>query len=257
MGRDLITNLKFKKFNGNFDPNAFAKIVQECYESGRNLDRWQKKNTFSPSTIGYGHGMCPRYWFIAFNGAEFQDNFDAIAIANMENGKQAHDRIQKALQNSNVLKEIEREILCSDPPVRGFADMIIDWNNKEVIGELKTVKDEIFSARQASMAPTTSHLIQLLLYMWVEKIDEGFVMYENKNNNEILIMPIAMNERNKELIEKVIAWMREVYGNWQKEFLPERPFTKSSYTCKNCPIRKECWSGEQGDIKIEKLELPK
>lgn len=257
MGRDLITNLKFKKYNGNFDPNTFARIVQECYVSGRNLDRWQKKNTFSPSTIGYGHGMCPRYWFIAFNGAEFQDNFDAIAIANMENGKQAHDRIQTALQSSNILKEIEREILCDDPPVRGFADMIIDWNNKEVIGELKTVKDEIFSARQASMAPTTSHLVQLLLYMWVEKVDEGFVMYENKNNNEILIMPIAMNERNRQLIEKVIAWMREVYANWKNEFLPERPFTKSSYVCKNCPVRKECWSGEQGDIKIEKLELPK
>ncbi len=257
MGRDLVTNLKFKKFSGNFDPEAFAKIVQECYLSDRKTDRWDKKKTFSPSTIGYGHGTCPRYWFIAFNGAEFEDNFDAIAIANMDNGKQAHDRIQKVLEHSNILKEIEREILCEDPPIRGFADMIIDWNNVEVIGELKTVKDEIFMARQASMSPTTSHLIQLLLYMWVEKVKEGFIMYENKNNNEILIMPIVMNERNEELITRVINWLREVRANWQQELLPQRPFTKSSYVCKNCPVRKECWSGEMGDIQIGKLELPK
>lgn len=257
MGRDLVTNLKFKKITGSFDPDSFAKIIDDAYLTGRNLDRWQKKNTFSPSTIGYGHGMCPRYWFIAFNGAEFEEKFDALAIANMENGKQAHERLQKLLESTKILKEIEREILCNDPPVRGFADLILDWTGQEVIGEIKTVKDEIFSARQASMAPTTSHLVQLLLYMWVEKIKEGFVMYENKNNNELLIMPIVMNERYEKLIEKVIAWMREVYANYKKDILPERPFTKSSTVCKYCPVKRECWSGEMGDIKIEALDLPK
>lgn len=257
MGRELITNLKFKKFRGNFDPNAFAEMLNDAYTANRNLDRWQKKSTFSPSTVGYGHGTCPRYWFIAFNGADFEDTFDALAIASMENGKQAHDRIQKLLMDNGIAKELEREILSDDPPIRGFADVIVNWNNEEVIGEIKTVKDEIFSMRQAAMAPTSSHLIQLLLYMWVEKIDEGFVLYENKNNNEVLVMPIMMTESNKALIEKIISWMREVHLNWKKEFLPERVFTKSSYACKNCPVRKECWSGEVGDIRIEKLEIPK
>lgn len=257
MGRDLITNLKFKKFNGKFDPDAFGKMVQEAYVANRNLDRWQQKKTFSPSTIGYGHGTCPRYWFIAFNGADFEDSFDALAIASMENGKQAHDRIQTLLKSTSVLKEIEREILSNDPPIRGFADIILDWNGSEVIGELKTVKDEIFATRQATMTPTSSHLIQLLIYMWVEKIDEGFVMYENKNNNEVLIMPIIMNDRNRTMIEEILQWMRDVHANWKQGFLPERPFTKSSYVCKNCPVKKECWSGEVGDIRIEKLEIPK
>lgn len=257
MGRDLVTNLKFKKITGSFDPDTFAKIIDDAYLTGRNLDRWQKKHTFSPSTIGYGHGTCPRYWFIAFNGADFEDKFDALAIANMENGKQAHERLQTLLQSTSVLKEIEREILCNDPPVRGFADIILDWTGQEVIGEIKTVKDEIFSARQASMTPTTSHLIQLLLYMWVEKVKEGFVMYENKNNNELLIMPIVMNTRYEKIIEDVIQWMREVYANYKSDILPQRPFTKSSTICKYCPVKKECWSGEMGDIEIRSLDLPK
>jgi CRISPR/Cas system-associated exonuclease Cas4 (RecB family) len=257
MGRDLVTNLKFKKIMGQFDPIAFGQMINEAYIAGRNLDRYAKKNTFSPSTVGYGHGMCPRYWFIAFNGTDFEDNFDAIAIANMENGKQAHERIQNLLIDNSLAKELEREILCDDPPIRGFADMIVDWYGTEIIGELKTVRDEVFAQRQASMAPSTSHLIQLLLYMWVEKNDEGFLMYENKNNNEILVMPIYMNERHKALIEKTIDWMRVVYANYKENILPERTFTKSTSTCKYCPVRKECWSGEHGDLRIEKLDLPK
>lgn len=257
MGRDLITNLKFKKYNGKFNPEAFAKLIDEAYTANRVMDKWNKKKTFSPSTIGYGHGTCPRYWFVAFSGADFHDTFDALSIASMENGKQAHDRIQKLLKDAGLAKEIEREILSDDPPIRGFADMIIDWAGQDIIGELKTVKDEIFSMRQAAMAPTISHLLQLLIYMRVENIDEGFIMYENKNNNEILIMPIQMNERNKELVDRVFDWMREVHKNWESGILPERVFTKSSYQCKNCPIKKECWSGENGDIQIKRLELPK
>jgi CRISPR/Cas system-associated exonuclease Cas4 (RecB family) len=255
MGRDIVTNLKFKKVNGNFDPIEFGRLISEAYTEGRNLDRWAKKSTFSPSTIGYGHGMCPRYWFIAFNGSNFEDNFDAVAIANMENGKQAHDRIQTLLQNTHVLKEIEREILCNDPPIRGFADIVLDWNGKEVIGELKTVKEEVFATRQAQMSPSDSHRIQLLLYMWVENVEEGFLMYENKNNNEILIMPMSMNDRNRKYIENIIDWMRVTYKTWKDGMLPERAFTKSTPTCKNCPVRKECWSGEMGDIQINKLDV--
>ena len=257
MGRDLITNLKFKKFSGNFNPEAFSEMVQDAYMANRNMEKWQQKKTFSPSTIGYGYGTCPRYWFIAFSGTEFEDTFDALAIASMENGKQAHDRIQKIIQSTPVFKELEREILSEDPPIRGFADLVIDWSGIDVIGELKTVKQEIFSMRQAEMAPTTSHLVQLLIYMWVEKIDEGFVMYENKNNNEILIMPIKMNERNKKIVEEIVDWMREVHGTWKKGILPERVYTKSSYQCKSCPVRRFCWSEEVGDIRIEKLNLPK
>jgi CRISPR/Cas system-associated exonuclease Cas4 (RecB family) len=70
-------------------------------------------------------------------------------------------------------------------------------------------------------------------------------------------MPINMNARHRALIEKTIEWMRVVYKNYQAGHLPERPFTKSTSTCKYCPVRKECWAGEHGDLIIEKLDLPK
>ena len=255
MGRDLVTNLKFKKTMGQFDPIAFGQMMNEAYTANRNLDRYAKKHTFSPSTVGYGYGMCPRYWFIAFNGCEFEDNFDAIAIANMENGKQAHERIQTLLEGAGLAKELEREILCNDPPIRGFADMIVDWYGTEIIGELKTVRDEVFAARQTSMAPTTSHLIQLLLYMWVENLDEGFLMYENKNTQELLLIPVHMNEKNIAKIDGLFIWLQEVYDNFKDGGLPMRPFKKTSSACKYCPIRKHCWDSEVGEVQIEPYEV--
>jgi len=86
MGRKIVGNLKFKKADAEgFNANEFASLLEKVYEGDGNQNGFKQKTTFSPSTIGYGHGNCGRYWFIAFEGAEFEEKFDAMARANMEN----------------------------------------------------------------------------------------------------------------------------------------------------------------------------
>ena len=75
-------------------------MIDDAYNARRRPKRDMQKKTFSPSTIGYGHGNCPRYWFIAFSGEEFDEKFDATAIANMLNGTYAHERLQKIIAES-------------------------------------------------------------------------------------------------------------------------------------------------------------
>ena len=82
-------------------------------------------------------------------------------------------------------------------------------------------------------------------------IDEGFFLYENKNTQELLVIPVQMNEKNKKIIDNLFLWLSEVHDNILDGDLPFRPYTKSSYTCKNCPIYKECWSSESGTVQIE------
>lgn len=253
MSKGIVRNLKFKKHEG-FDYSEFAKMLEESYMSTRKDGKNTKKKTFSPSTIGYGHGNCPRYWFIAFNGADFEDQFDAGAIANMMNGTYAHDRLEKIIEKTGVLKEKEREILSDDPPIRGFADVVLDWNDAEIIGEIKTTKEEQFVHRQSSMKPSSNHLLQILTYMKVSNASEGFLLYENKNTQEICVIPVNMNERNSQLIEKVFDWMRNVYQVYQDNTLPNRPFSKSAWACKGCPVKKVCWK-EMGDGEVEVKEL--
>jgi len=259
MSKQIVKSLKFKKVDG-FDYGEFSKMIDKAYNDRRRDKRDMKKKTFSPSTIGYGHGNCPRYWFIAFTGADFDEKFDATAIANMLNGTYAHERIQKIIEDTGVLKEVEREILSEDPPIRGFADLVLDWDGAEIIGEIKTTKTESFAHRQASMSPSSNHLLQILTYMKVEGAEEGFLLYEDKNTQDLCIIPVSMNEKNKKIIDETFDWMREVYQNYVDGLLPNRVFAKTTYACANCPVRKPCWNKSglgEGEIEIGALIPPK
>lgn len=260
MGRKIIGNLKFQKADGEgFDVNEFALLLEEAYQVQDNpRGPFQQKKTFSPSSIGYGHGNCARYWYIAFTGAEFEDNFDAQAVANMENGTAAHERIQKRFEKTGVLKEVEPEILNESPPIRGFADAILEWKGEEVVGEIKTIKSEGFAIRQASMQPSGNHLLQILSYMKVRGAKQGFMMYENKNDQGFLLIPVNMNERNTKIIDDAWEWLRKVHTNWQEGTLPNRAFTKSVSACKYCPVKKTCWKElGDGEVIIEAMVPPK
>jgi D-alanine-D-alanine ligase-like ATP-grasp enzyme len=99
----------------------------------------------------------------------------------------------------------------------------MEYDNEMVIGEIKTAKQEVWDARQAEMKPTPNHMLQLLTYMKLKNAKEGFFLYENKNTQELIVIPISMNEKNKEIIEDLFVWMCEVWDNFKDGDLPMRP----------------------------------
>jgi CRISPR/Cas system-associated exonuclease Cas4 (RecB family) len=267
MAREIVKNLKYKKYTGNFDPEEFAKMLDDAYMSTKRPDGEMVKKSFSPSSIGYGHGNCPRYWYMAFSGAVFIDSNDAQAIANMKYGTEAHERLQNLIKGqssdlfkTNSMKDIKTEVEITNdyPPIRGFIDLVVDWNDNQVIGEIKTAKQEVWDTRQASMSPSTNHLLQLLIYMKLRNAKEGFFIYENKNTQELLIIPVQMTDRNREIIEKTFEWMCGVWDNFKEGSIPVRPFIKTHSACKNCPIKKECWSktADIGVVELDPYEVP-
>lgn len=259
MRREIIQGLKFRKQPKEFDTNELAEILEAAYLKQRRPDKHTQKKTFSPSTIGYGHGTCPRYWFLAFTGGTFIDTVDALGIANMANGTQAHERIEALFDVSGLRLGNEIEILHSDPPIRGFADVEINWKGKEVIGEVKTTRQEAFLVRQATMKPSPNHLFQILIYMKVRNRDLGFLLYENKNSQEFLIIPVEMNEFNEKLINDAFDWMRAVYKSYIDGQPPNVPFRANSKICKACPFNKWCLSDDspKGIVDIPAMEIPK
>lgn len=260
MAREIVKNLKFKKHEGNFDIKEFANMLNDAYLATKRTDGDMQKYSFSPSSFGYGQGNCPRYWYMAFSGAYFIDNNDAQAVANMAHGTQAHERIQGMIEKmGGPVTDVETEIEIKNeyPPIRGFIDLVFKWDNHPVIGEIKTAKQEVWDTRQAEMSPSANHLLQLLTYMKLKQIDEAFFLYENKNTQELLLIPVQMTARNKEIIEGLFLWLCEVYDNFKNGDIPMRPFLKTSYACKSCPVKKECWAGETGTVQIEAYEVPK
>ena len=256
MSRNIIANLKFKK-NTHFNADDFSKFIEEQYlKSNRTRD--MTKVTFSPSSVGGYNGLCPRYWYMAFKGANFVDKNDALGIANMSVGTASHDRIEKLMENSGIPVDIEVEIKMEDPPIRGYVDMMLEWDNNIVVGEYKTTRQEVFFIRQATMKPSAQHLIQVLIYLKATGKTSGFVFYENKNTQEFLIIPVELNAANEKIIEEVFDWLRMVYKNYQEGELPKRPVSRRNKICKGCALFEECWETQpEGTVEIPLMEVPK
>ncbi len=103
----------------SIDAAGLTEKINSGYIVNR-VDKHTQKKTFAPSTIAYGHGECPRYWYLAFDGQTFEDDATPDSAANMTAGTKSHERIQEAMANvPDFLVDSEFKITYSDPPIFG------------------------------------------------------------------------------------------------------------------------------------------
>lgn len=261
--RDLAKGKHFRK--PAFDPTLITDMVEAGYKAGARMTEVRQKKSFAPSSIGYGQATCPRYWYLAFEGKyEFDESgTDSMGLANMNLGNETHERLDKLFEAAGTLVESEKEMVLENPPVRGFIDALIRLPNGEiVVGEFKSTKQEIFVIRQNKMEPAPYHRYQILLYLKATGLKRGFILYENKNDQSILVLPIEMDEENEKIIDDALDWMRDVHENWKDgpdgANLPKRPgrWTPKNKNCKQCPLRDACWNklGE-GTVSLPVMEV--
>lgn len=264
MNRDISKGLKLRNTKG-LNPSDIADIIEKGYlEQRRPSKDWTQKKTFSPSTIAYGHGTCPRYWTTAFNGVTtFADTTDALGIANMSYGTFAHDQIQGILEQQGILVESETGINIEDPPIFGYLDAIVNLNNENLVVEIKTTRSESFAYKETSRKPSVNHLIQLLIYLEATGIQRGFLLYLNKNDQTFLVIPVEMDKDNRKILDDVFAWLRQVRKAYEDDVTPKRPFRKSKETglpdnkiCNACPVQKACFEGPEGTELIARMVVP-
>jgi CRISPR/Cas system-associated exonuclease Cas4 (RecB family) len=257
MRRDIVQSLNFKKQLQEFDVNELASALEAAYLQQRRPAEFKTKYSFSPSTVGYGHGNCPRYWKFAFDGGVFADDVDALGVANMSYGTQAHARFEQLFEDAGILIDKEVEVRHNDPPIRGFIDVLVRWNNEVVVGEIKTTRQEAFVHRQATMKPAGYHLLQILTYMKITGKKYGFFLYENKNDQSFLIIPVVMDDYYQKIVDDVWDWMRTVRKAWEENTLAKRPWTKRNKICRSCPLAAICDENPAEGIDLPALEVPK
>lgn len=263
---ELIRINEHIAMNRGFGTRELNDILEKAMERE---PKFQTKQSFAPSGLGYS-GACPRYWYYAFNGAEFVYTSDARAVANMDNGTAAGERLAKLLDKAGLLVDSEVEVNTIDsdeyPPIRGYIDALINWKGDEVVVEIKTTNNNVWNWRVNKNEVPAYQMIQLLVYMYVTNHDRGFFMTENKDTHELFILPVRMTEENKQKVEAVFDWMRKVKDNADNGDLPIRPFTQGSKECKGCPVKDICWDGYKrgsvngtdpnpGTVEIEVLNL--
>ena len=86
-------------------------------------------------------------------------------------------------------------------------------------------------------------------------------MYENKNTQEVLIIPVSANTKTRKDVAYLFEWMRDTRKAFDDGVLPERPWTRSNAKiCKTCPVRGDCFDPEKfgdGVVSLPPLEVPK
>lgn len=204
----------------------------------RNSPEMKKVNGFHPSYTN----QCARYWFYLFQGVEVTSSFRPQTYRIFDNGHAVHERLYGYFRGMGILVEEEIPVQHQDPPIEGTADGIIDWYGHKLI-ELKSISSEGFHYRQLYNKPKDEHYRQAQIYMRCLNLDSGYVIYENKNNQEIL--PIFI-ERDDEFIDKLFKKYRGFYKSYIDNEIPKQPYKRSSANCSSCDLAKMCW-GEGND----------
>lgn len=271
---DLIKNLPFHALTKAFDTDAMSDMLEEASRAFDTKSGETKKNSFAPSSFyPHGNGVCPRYWYYAFHGADFQYDNTARQRANMDSGTAAGGRIAKLYDRAGLLNKAEFKVINEDPPIFGYGDLAVTWQGEPMIGEVKTTTAEKWTGMQATMKPPGYQLIQLLIYLRVMDKKKGFFVIENKNTHELLIIPVKMTPTHEALVDDVFDWMRAVKKESDADHLPKRPFTQASWNCGSCPVKATCWAPNEegsttyrrggkndpnpGVVDIAPLEIPK
>lgn len=211
------------------------------YLSKRNEPVYKKVEFFRPSSTN----QCARYWYYMFDGIEYTPSFSPQTYRIFDNGHAVHDRLYSYFREMGILVAEELPVSNDDPPIQGTADGIIDLEGHKLI-ELKSISAEGFQYRQLSHKPSDDHVRQANLYMHCLNLDSGFVIYENKNNQQIL--PIYI-ERDDAFLEKLFKKYRKIYKSVVEKEKPARPYKRTSKHCASCDLAAHCWS--ENDIEQE------
>lgn len=175
---------------------------------------------------------------LLFKGAESEPTFGARTMRIFDNGHDVHARYRDYFTAMGILIEPEVEVNSNKPvPIRGHADGILEWGGKKLY-ELKSISPTRYEFRVVYNKPDEKTYKQAQQYLFCLELEEGFVIYENKGNQEVLIFPI---ERDEEMIKKILRRYEKIYSMYEKDEVPKRPYKRESVQCGDCDLQNYCW----------------
>lgn len=122
-----------------------------------------------------------------------------------ENGNFVHQRYYKYFAEMGILRAVEIKAI-DDDLFAGTADCILSDNSGVIwLVDIKSCNSWVFK-KLKEMKP--AHKLQILGYMHFMNINQGMVLYENKDDQDIKIFKIFLDDENSSLIKQKIASLR-------------------------------------------------
>lgn len=162
----------------------------------------EERNRFFASELGF----CNRKIAYEFFGMP-RLPMDSQTLRKLENGNFLEQRFHKYFSELGVLVDEEVSVSTQEVDecpvlISGRLDFIIDEGKlagKEeqelAIVELKSINTWGFKDVTRDMRPQLSHLYQITMYMWLTGIHKGWVVYEDKNDQTLVAIPIIFDEK--------------------------------------------------------------
>ena len=210
------------------------------------------KNNLSPTDAF----RCKRQILYQLLGIENEDyiisNPQLMNI--FQNGNYSHKKFQEIMKEYYKNVEVEKRL---ELPIKfekngkqfeflltGYIDLILEKKNKQkAIIELKTHKDWLINGRNYLPREKIEHKGQVMLYMYATGIKEAYIVYENKNTNELKEFKIEYNQR---VVDSILDDFKEVWFYFKEQKIPEREdkYNETKYPCSYCPFKKICYKKE-------------
>lgn len=245
----MVNDLKKALINSNI-PKTESLVLESHLNKLFYLDDENRENRVGLHGSGLSASdsdWCYRQAVLSFY---FQGNETPVPIGLKKiflNGWYVHEKWQKLFLQAGIAVGVEQRGQSKDWGLLYTPDAVIKLNNKLYVVEIKSVNTMQFN----KMTSHASGERQLQLYMYMSGIPHGFVLAEDKNNQNIKIFPYEYDrEKAKPFVERMIK-VREMRKRFENEGkLPMRCCDKES--CKrslNCAYHDACWNIKRTKLK--------
>lgn len=238
---------------------------QKRYEDGR-------IGKFYPSSVG----KCKRavvYQMMGYPGKPKQGRNVLI----LNNGTYFHERMEATFERMGIMIAPELRLKDDELRISGRSDAIIwnflkktegpiegdkiiklykpvmdeegndtgteelvyeGWASDVLIVEFKSSKERTYEQYLPKTKPDKKHEMQLQLYFFLTGIRAGLVYYENKNTQDQKYYYV---EYNQEIIDQIIADIKEIIAHVDAGTLPPCEYPPTSFECRYCEYRDLCY----------------
>lgn len=191
------------------------------------------KGWWHPSSL---HTLCDRKLAFEYLGIKRKDHaIKGQTLRIFHNGTMMHRRWQSYFKSMGLLIKREVPFTIESPPIRGAADAKIKHpiSGDSSIVELKSINTAGFSRLEK---PRDDHLGQLNTYLGGLDVEDGIVLYENKNDQSIKIFPVKFDKTRFEQLQfRLLKILRKIL----KGHLPD---VFNHEGCQSCPFLYMCFS---------------
>jgi len=206
-------------------------IVDKLHEYYERLSNSKHAKYFYVTDIA----GCPRAVFFSMTG-EIGEKTPAGGIKKMRMGSKIHEHLMGDMFSSGM-RVVASEISIPDNElIHGRADCIVCIDNELILLDFKSIMSfgyKIINDKKLN----EEHIAQVNLYLHFFNLKRGFLIYMNKDNQDLLEVEVLYDEKKAlECLDK----LKDLRLKIDNKILPEIPTNLEGWKCAYCSHRKLC-----------------